>query len=119
MVRRRSTVRFRKGAPRSWSVFERVTGDHLVQKCPPIAPRHCSSGADRGGVAWDYQRKAGLVSTSVPGFGTNPSPRKLRGGERVAGRDMTEGSRRQVCTEPRLVLSVAHGAHQASCADEA
>jgi hypothetical protein len=73
-----------------------------------MPPGHCSSGADHGGDAGDYQGKAGLVSASVAGFGTNPSPRNFA----VVPDGWARHDRRLTATgvpEPRLVLSVAHG----------
>src|SRR5690242_8311026 len=53
MVRRRSTLRFRKGAPRSWKVFASASGDHVAWKVPPNAlplSRGAYPGGDLGGT---------------------------------------------------------------------
>jgi hypothetical protein len=49
MVRRRSTVRFRKGAPSMWSFFERATGYLPLRKVPfEWHSRRCPAWLSRG-----------------------------------------------------------------------
>jgi hypothetical protein len=52
MVRRRSTVRFRKGAPRLGRLFERETGASPSGKCHPSGTRAAAQPAWRSPLAW-------------------------------------------------------------------
>src|SRR6266581_3211889 len=64
MVRRRSTVRFRKGAPRSWRFFDYVSGEHVVRKFPPSAPRPGHRDTDYGGDLGELRAPSRLMSVS-------------------------------------------------------
>ena len=118
MVRRRSTVRFRKGAP-VHGAFSSVKPVTIASRsAPPDAPG-IALLAPVMAVTRGFTRQSRTGERFRSGIRHKSQPAQLRGGGRVAGHGMAEGSRRQVCTEPRLVPSLAHGAHQGSCADEA